>query len=70
MIGMPVLHASLLLLDGVLARDEAVFGVLEGGDEEGVEETDDEDVPPHNCEIRASTVARFLRENIHYDSWF
>ncbi len=34
-------------LDGVLDDDEAVFGVLEGGDEEAADETEDEDVAPH-----------------------
>jgi hypothetical protein len=109
-------------LDGVLDDDEAVFGVLEGGDEEAADETEDEDVAPHDgivkkynrdseevvsparkqkgrgampwpfivCvaggpdlipshiagapdpdfEMWAPAVARFLLENIHYDSWF
>ena len=34
--------------DGVLDDDEAVFGVLEGGDEEAADETEDEDVAPHD----------------------
>ncbi len=33
--------------DGVLDDDEAVFGVLEGGDEETADETEDEDVALH-----------------------
>ena len=35
-------------LDGVLDDDEAVFGVLEGGDEEAANETEDEDVALHD----------------------
>ena len=35
-------------LDGVLDDDEAVFGVLEGGDEEAADETEDEDMAPHD----------------------
>ncbi len=34
-------------LDGVLDDDEAVLGVLEGGDEEAAHETEDEDVALH-----------------------
>jgi hypothetical protein len=34
-------------LDGVLDDDEAVFGILEGGDEEAADETEDEDVALH-----------------------
>ena len=34
--------------DGVLDDDEAVLGVLEGGDEEAADETEDEDVAPHD----------------------
>jgi hypothetical protein len=34
-------------LDGVLDDDEAVFGVLEDGDEETADETEDEDVAFH-----------------------
>jgi len=34
-------------LDGVLDDDEAVFGVLEGGDEEAADKTEDEDVALH-----------------------
>jgi hypothetical protein len=34
-------------LDGVLDDDDAVFGVLEGGDEEAADETEDEDVALH-----------------------
>ena len=38
--------------DGVLDDDEAVFGVLEDGDEKAADETEDEDVAPHDggCE--------------------
>jgi hypothetical protein len=32
----------------VLDDDEAVFGVLEGGDEEAADETEDEDMAPHD----------------------
>ena len=35
-------------LDGVLDDDEAVFSVLEGGDEEAADQTKDEDVAPHD----------------------
>jgi hypothetical protein len=35
-------------LDGVLDDDEAVFGVLEDGDEETADETEDEDVTLHD----------------------
>ena len=35
-------------LDRVLDDDEAVFGVLEGGDEEAADETEDEDVALHD----------------------
>ena len=35
-------------LDGVLDDDEAVFGVLEDGDEEAADETEDENVAPHD----------------------
>ena len=35
-------------LDRVLDDDEAVFGVLEGGDEEAADKTEDEDVALHN----------------------
>ena len=34
-------------LDGVRQDDEAVFGVLEGGDEEAADDTEDEDVALH-----------------------
>ena len=37
-------------LDRVLDDDETVFGVLQGGDEEPADETEDEDVAPHGCE--------------------
>src|SRR6202521_1928880 len=39
-------------LDGVLDDDEAVFGVLEGGDEEAADETEDEDVAPHDGVVK------------------
>jgi hypothetical protein len=32
----------------VLDDDEAVFGVLEDGDEEAADETEDDDVAPHD----------------------
>src|SRR5271155_3725121 len=35
-------------LDGVLDDDEAVFGVLEGGDEDTADETENEDVALHD----------------------
>ena len=35
-------------LDGVLDDDEAVFGVLQGDDEEAADETEDEDVALHD----------------------
>jgi hypothetical protein len=35
-------------LDGVLDDDEAVFGVLESGDEQAADETEDEDVALHD----------------------
>ena len=34
--------------DGVLDDDEAVFGVLEGGDEDAADETEDEDMASHD----------------------
>ena len=37
-------------LDGVLNDDEAVFGVLEDGDEEAADETEDDDVALHRFE--------------------
>jgi hypothetical protein len=39
---------SAVELDGVLDDDEAVFGVLEGGDEKAADETEDESVAPHD----------------------
>ena len=39
-------------LDGVLDDDEAVFGVLEGGDEEAADETEDEDVALHDGVVK------------------
>jgi hypothetical protein len=36
----------------VLDDDEAVFGVLEGGDEEAADETEDEDVALHNGVVK------------------
>jgi hypothetical protein len=36
----------------VLDDDEAVFGVLEGGDEEAAGETEDEDVAPHDGVVK------------------
>ena len=39
-------------LDGVLDDDETVFGVLEGGDEEAANETEDEDVPLHDGVVK------------------
>ena len=39
-------------LDGVLDDDEAVFGVLEGGDEEAADETEDEDVALHDGDVK------------------
>jgi len=43
---------SAVELDGVLDDDEAVFGVLEGGDEEAADETEDEDVAPHDGVVK------------------
>ena len=34
-------------LDGMLNDDEAVFGVLEGGDQQAADETEDEDMALH-----------------------
>jgi hypothetical protein len=39
-------------LDGVLDDDKAVFGVLEGGDEEAADETKDEDVALHDRVVK------------------
>ena len=39
-------------LDGVLDDDEAVFGVLEYGDEEAAGETEDEDVALHDGAVK------------------
>jgi hypothetical protein len=39
-------------LDGVLDDDEAVFGVLERGDEEAADETEDENVALHDGVVR------------------
>jgi hypothetical protein len=39
-------------LDGVLDDDEAVFGVLEGGDEEAADEAEDEDVALHDRVVK------------------
>ena len=39
-------------LDGVLDDDEAVFGVLEGGDEEATDKTEDEDVALHDGDVK------------------
>jgi len=39
-------------LDGVLDDDEAIFGVLEGGDEEAADETEDEDVALHDGVVK------------------
>ena len=39
-------------LDGVLDDDEAVFGVLEGGDEKAADETEDDDVAPHDGVVK------------------
>jgi hypothetical protein len=36
----------------VLDDDEAVFGVLEGGDEEAADETEDENVAPHDGVVK------------------
>jgi hypothetical protein len=36
----------------VLDDDEAVFGVLEGGDEESADETEDEDVALHDAIVK------------------
>jgi hypothetical protein len=38
-------------LDGVLDDDEAVFGVLEDGDEQAADETEDEGVTLHECVV-------------------
>jgi hypothetical protein len=39
-------------LDGVLDDDEAVFGVLKGGDEQAADETEDEDVALHDGVVK------------------
>src|SRR5262249_49444862 len=39
-------------LDGVLDDDEAVFGVLQGRDEEAADDTEDEDVALHDGVVR------------------
>jgi hypothetical protein len=39
-------------LDGVLDDDEAVFGVLEGGDEKAADKTEDEDVAFHDGVVK------------------
>ena len=39
-------------LDGVLDDDEAVFGVLKDGDEEAADETEDENVAPHDGVVK------------------
>ena len=39
-------------LDAVLDDDETVFGVLEDGDEEAADETEDEDVALHDCVVK------------------
>ena len=39
-------------LDGVLDDDKAVLGVLEGGDEEAADETEDKDVAPHGWVVK------------------
>jgi len=39
-------------LDGVLDDDEAVFGVLEDGDEDAADETEDEDVALHDGVVK------------------
>ena len=44
-------------LDGVLDDDEAVFGVLEGGDEEAADETEDEDVALHDGVVKKYILA-------------
>ena len=44
-------------LDGVLDDDEAVFGVLEGGDEEAADETEDEDVALHDRAVKKYILA-------------
>ncbi len=44
-------------LDGVFDDDEAVFGVLEGGDEEAADEAEDEDVALHDLDVKKYTFA-------------
>jgi hypothetical protein len=39
-------------LDGVFDDDEAVFGVLEGGDKEAADKTEDEDVALHDRVVK------------------
>jgi hypothetical protein len=41
-----------LELDGVLDDDEAVFGALEGGDEDAADKTKDEDVALHDRVVK------------------
>jgi hypothetical protein len=47
-------------LDGVLDDDEAVFGVLQGGDEETADETEDEDVALHDGVVKKYIPAHRL----------
>src|SRR5258708_1571278 len=54
-------------LDGVLDDDEAVFGVLEGGDEEAADETEDEDVALHDGIVKKYT---FLLSPKQSSAWF
>src|ERR1017187_9922123 len=51
-------------LDGVLDDDEAVFGVLEGGDEEAADETEDEDVALHDGVVKKYTGISILLSRI------
>ncbi len=44
-------------LDGVLDDDKAVFGVLEDGDEEAADETEDEDVALHEGVVKKYILA-------------
>jgi len=52
-------------LDGVFNDDEAVFGDLEGGDEEAADEAEDEDMALHGVLKKYIVAQTLLKE--HYD---
>src|ERR1700679_2830672 len=51
-------HERAVELDRVLDDDEAVFGVLEGGDEEAADQAEDEDVALHDGVVKKYIPAR------------